>query len=557
MLKKLHSSIKKQFRHAYIDGNVYPCQMENQAKQENIHIIGSLGNENIDLQHIQRILLQDNIELGHAGEFMGKTTTHLKFNDHYVLKLHPDKNFAEERIATRWLSNLIENEREANVYHPSRTWFIQHQGSHWHIGNITRRLTPVHTLFESPDFPADKALSFIATICDMYLSYITRCDKRLDEGLSNFGFMDGKIYYLDDDIYAWDHFFAFSAWVAGWLRRYSHTWLNASRSRQLGETLRTLLHKHFNQSEGIDAPHIVAEQLKDMFFPSGNIQSAADHIIEILASYTYQADSPNIPVTTQGCMDDVTTWFDEYEPIAILSDIHANLPALKATLADIDRQGISRIFILGDLVGYGPHPTECLELLQKRGLLSLRGNHDHAIGTGNMVHSMTSSSSHIAEWTIHTIEDKQRLYLSNLPLKITLRPWMAVHGAPMDLTCFNGYIYQATALKNLQWMAQNSYKFCLHGHSHFQGIYILQDQQAKHIKGEIYIDISQEEAALICPGSVGQPRDGITKACYAVVRPRQAQVELKQVEYELRDVIHDMIIHKFPEQLIERLKTGT
>jgi len=528
--------------------------MDKSTKSE-IHIIGSLGDENIPLDHILELLTQDTTELTHEGEFMGKPTTHLKFNHDYVLKIHHDKQFSEQKIAIGWLNHLLEEEREANIYHPSRTWFIQYQGSHWHIANITQRLTPVHNLFESPDFPVEKALSFIVIICDIYLSYTNRCEKRLDEGLSNFGFVDGKIYYLDDDIYTWDHFFAFSAWIAGWLRRYSSTWLNKQRSSQLAETLSILLKKYFGSKKGIDASHIVAEQLKDMFFPQGSIQDSANQIIEILASYRTQEGGHPLSLSKHESMDDVISWFDEYEPVAILSDIHANLPALKATLADIDAQNIRRIFILGDLVGYGPHPQECLELLQKRGLLSLRGNHDHAIGTGNMVHSMTSSSSHVAEWTIQTLDKEQRAYLSSLPLKVSQRPWMAVHGAPMDLTCFNAYIYESTALKNLQWMVKNSYKFCLHGHSHFQGIYVLKGDQAIHIKNDV--DLSQEPASLICPGSVGQPRDGITKACYAVVHPRQAKVELKQVAYELRDVLRDMIIHHFPEQLMKRLKTGT
>jgi len=530
--------------------------MENHT-QENIRIIGGLGDEKISLEHILEVLKLGNTQLEHNGEFMGKPSTYLKYNDHYVLKLHPDKKFSDEKIATRWLNNLIEEERNADVYHPSRTWFIQHHDSHWHAGNITLRLTPIHTLLESANFPIDKSLSFITIICDMYLSYVTRCDKRLDEGLSNFGFMNGKIYYLDDDIYIWDHFFSFSAWVAGWLRRYSHTWLKGERARQFGKILRQLLDKYFHTTQGIDAPHIVAGQIKDMFFPQGNIQDAADCIIETLTScYQVQAlKNEGKSSIAQQSIEDVTKWFDEYDPIAILSDIHANLPALKATLADIDRQNITRIFVLGDLVGYGPHPKKCLELLQKRNILSLRGNHDHAIGTGNMVRSMTSSSSHVAEWTIQALEDKQRAYLSNLPLKITQRPWIAVHGAPMDMTCFNGYIYQSTALNNLKWMVENSYKLCLHGHSHFQGIYILHNNQSVHIKHDV--DLSQEQAALICPGSVGQPRDGITKACYAVVYPRQSKVEFQQVSYELREVIQDMVIHHFPEQLMQRLKTGT
>ncbi|MDQ6991227.1 MAG: metallophosphoesterase family protein [Mariprofundaceae bacterium] len=531
--------------------------MENTVHQENIQIIGNLGQDSITIQDIIKILEQDNMELSHEGEFIGKTTTHLKFNEQHVLKLHPNKHFSEHAIAVGWLSNLIEEEREADVYHPSRTWFIREQGDGWHLGNITQRLTPIHTFFELPDFPTEKGLQFIAIICDMYFSYNTRCGKRLDEGLSNFGFIDGKVYYLDDDIFNWDHFLAFSAWIAGWLRRYSNTWMNIKRSRQLGEILHSVLNKYFNQIQGIDAPHIVAEQLKDMFFPLGNIQNSADHIIEILAIYKMPESTSDISTTSSDTIEDVFAWLDDHEPIAILSDIHANLPALKATLDDIDRQGIDRIFILGDLVGYGPHPKECLELLQKRGLFSLRGNHDHAIGTGNMVRSMTSSSSQVAEWTIDQLPEDQRLYLCNLPLKITNRPWMSVHGAPMDPTCFNGYVYETTALKNLQWLLKNSYKYCLHGHSHFQGIYILDGHQSLHIKENIKVDLSQEQAALICPGSVGQPRDGKTDACYAIIDPRQAQVELKHVPYEFRDVVQDMIIHQFPEQLIHRLKTGT
>ncbi|MDQ6973625.1 MAG: metallophosphoesterase family protein, partial [Mariprofundaceae bacterium] len=353
--------------------------MKSKVKQKTIQMIGNLGDDSITIQHIVDILQNDTVELARDGEFIGKSTTHLKFNQQHVLKLHPDKKFMDEHIAARWLSNLLEEERQAAIYHPSRTWFIQYQGDHWHTGNITQRLTPIHTFVESADFSCEKSLQFIAIICDMYFSYTTRCDKRLDEGLSNFGFIDGKVYYLDDDIFNWDQFFSFSAWVAGWLRRYTHTWLNSTRASQLGELLHTLLDKHFSHKQGIDAPHIVAEQLRDMFFPLGNIQSAADHIIEILSTYDMpQNMSSDMLTVSRDTIEDIAGWFDDYESVAILSDIHANLPALKATLRDIDRQGIRRIFILGDLVGYGPHPKECLELLQQRGILSLRGNHDHA-----------------------------------------------------------------------------------------------------------------------------------------------------------------------------------
>jgi predicted phosphodiesterase len=297
----------------------------------------------------------------------------------------------------------------------------------------------------------------------------------------------------------------------------------------------------------------MAEQLHGMFFPSGEIEDVAHAFIDVLR----YGDSSCAEGKHQqfSDLDAFATCFDEDEPMAILADVHANLPALQAVLTEVRHRGIERIFVLGDLVGYGPHPKECIDLLREVGAISLRGNHDHAVGTGDMVLSMTSSSTWTAKWTLERLGDDDCDYLRHLPLRMTHRPWLAVHGAPVDKTFFNAYVYNRTAEANVRWVKEQGYRFALHGHSHLQGVYAEQGDDVICVK-DAKIDLEQYQTSLICPGSVGQPRGGEVGAAFAVLRPLSAQLELLCLPYQVNEIIQDMIIEGFPEQLMKRLKTG-
>jgi len=519
--------------------------------------IGAIGTTAIPEVISLALLNQQQQALGRDGEFIGKSTTCMYVDDHHVIKLNQQRSFTDGRIGLRWVEYCLIKERKIALYHPSRTWFLYRQNDEWVAGNITIRLQVFHQMFERPDLQTEEALPWIIQVCDKYLSHASQQEDRLDEGLSNFGLDGDTLYYLDDDIFGWDHFHAFSALLAGWFRRYSTAWFDHQATAQLGQEIKVMLKKHFQHDTGIDAPQIIAEQIKAMFFPSGVIQEAALSFREALLKHPTK-EFNHIQQQQDDALEQFSAYFNEDEPIALLGDIHANIPALEAVFTRLRMLKITRIFVVGDIVGYGPHPAACIDMLQQVGACSIRGNHDHAIGSGQPVRSMSTSSSWVATWTQQHITQDHRDYLINLPMRLLNRPWMAVHGAPVDETFFNAYVYDRTAEKNLQHMMNEGYLFCIHGHSHIQAVYNMQwGGEAHKIINQQEIDLSMPATAkLICPGSVGQPRDSNTCAAFSVLYPKEQRLINYREPYPVAETIQDMITHGFPEQLIQRLRQG-
>ncbi|MDQ7001820.1 MAG: metallophosphoesterase family protein, partial [Ghiorsea sp.] len=253
---------------------------------------------------------------------------------------------------------------------------------------------------------------------------------------------------------------------------------------------------------------------------------------------------------------DIATWFQGESPVAIISDVHANLPALTAVLDDIDESNIQHILCLGDIVGYGPHPSECIKILQERRIFSIRGNHDYMVGSGKDFSHGSSSSLHVAHWTIDRMSQAEREWLATLPLQYWKNNIMLVHGAPKDPTFFNAYVYERTAEPNLLWMEAHDLPICFHGHSHLQGMYLFKHKQVSLHKELTTYNIQENTQSLICPGAVGQPRSGISGAEYAIYDPQSKQITFKRIDYDIEAVTQDMKRFEFPEQLITRLKQG-
>ncbi len=519
-----------------------------------IRIIGSISGKQEAASCIAALLTASEESLTHGGDFTGKPITSIKASATHILKLHMGGGFSDEKIATSWVMHNLEKNRQSGLYHPDKTWFLIEQDQTWHAGNITPRMQPLHVLIEQCG-PA-QAMSWLIKVCKIYISHAANFQDRLDEGLSNFGLADdNRLYYLDDDFYTWDHFLSFTHMLAGWFRHYSGSWLDETKARELGRQLSSIIHEAFDNTPGIDSVHVVYEHLGSQFLHN-QAQVCAEHCRQELmeASHNVQPESSHKSDALHPHTTEVSTWLNEDEPIGVLADVHANLPALRAVLEELDRQNIQRIMVAGDIVGYGPHPAECIELLSERGAACLRGNHDHIVGTGVPVASMQGSRLIAAEWTINHLDEHYKRWLTALPLQWRFPPWIAMHGAPMDPTFFNAYIYDRTAERNLQWLQANQFDFCLHGHSHLQGIYWLKQGNIRYGKGAH--DAILHKTSLICPGSVGQPRGGIPGAEFAILRPTSHKIQMRIIDYDLDETIRDMRRHRLPGQLMQRLRNG-
>ena len=242
--------------------------------------------------------------------------------------------------------------------------------------------------------------------------------------------------------------------------------------------------------------------------------------------------------------------------LAILSDIHANLVALDAVRADLPE--IDEVWVLGDIVGYGPQPNEVIAALQQMGARSVLGNHDGAaIGTVDP-HDFNPDAARAIGWTAQVLDDNARAYLASLPEVRCAGELTAVHGSPRDPIW--EYI-TSVELAAINFEAFET-RFGLFGHTHLPIIFA----ERQTTDGETQVealtatpDRSIELGsgrAMLNPGSVGQPRDGNAASSYLLFDIERGVAEFRRVSYDIDRVQRLMRDADLPARLIERLSWG-
>ena len=231
-------------------------------------------------------------------------------------------------------------------------------------------------------------------------------------------------------------------------------------------------------------------------------------------------------------------------PTAVISDIHANLDALKTVLKDIDARGVEEIVCLGDIIGYGPDPCACLDLVAKRCKWALMGNHDFAVLYEPT--SFNTSAETSAFWTRRQFEvekdsalrRKRWEYLGSLEIRHKALGGLCVHASPRRP--INEYIFPDDVITAPTKMGQIFDKFeerCFVGHTHVTGVFTSEPDfyPPAELEGQAY-RFRDGEKCIINPGSVGQPRDRDPRASYAIVH--DDRVEFVRIEYDVEAVVN-------------------
>lgn len=241
--------------------------------------------------------------------------------------------------------------------------------------------------------------------------------------------------------------------------------------------------------------------------------------------------------------------------IALLSDIHANLPALEAVCDDLPQ--VDEVWVLGDIVGYGPQPNQVIGVLQAMGARSVLGNHDGAaIETVDAAYFNPDARAAI-EWTRSVIDDNARAYIASLPEVRRDGEMTAVHGSPRDPIW--EYVTGAeVAAKNFDAYET---RLCVFGHTHLPVIYRQDDGAVETMPGLPGSSLALDSRrAMVNPGSVGQPRDGLADAAYAIVQVDApdggGSVEFRRVRYDVDRTQRLMREVGLPVRLVERLSYG-
>lgn len=497
-----------------------------------IDIVGAIAPEHaIDEARIREALCGTPQTLSHGGTFTGRPGTKLIVTDDLVVKLREELCYAP-RDMRRWIDLALDKERLLRVHTPHKTWFLLWRGSDAVIANITPRLQPLHDLRH---LERETFLPLLGKVVELCIRAAAHHDLRLDEGLSNFGVdAAGALYYLDDETYDWDHFTGLTEMLGVWIRQLEV--LDAATGRWLGDCLRAAITNEFHDPH---AARVLAEGLRGILALTERQIAARDACVAALAP----------PARSR-------TRAPRAKAFALLADVHANLPALEAVLAALREHDVREGIVLGDIVGYGPHPGECIERLKEAGLAVLKGNHDHAVATGAFGGGFSANGRWVAQWTRDNLAPWALQWLEGLPLYYEGEDWLAVHGAPIDRTFFNAYVYNRTYEDNLDHLRERGIRFCFHGHSHLRGVYF-ETPRERGFRDDRAMDLSGLRHALICPGSVGQTRRGIGGiAEFAIFDAETKRLQLLDVPYDPEITIERMRVFRFPDQLQQRLRSG-
>ncbi len=242
----------------------------------------------------------------------------------------------------------------------------------------------------------------------------------------------------------------------------------------------------------------------------------------------------------------------------IVSDIHSNLAALEAVIADAQKRGgFDAIWCLGDTVGYGPDPGACLSLLQQYPLVAVAGNHDRAAQNVKESADFNNAAAVAAHWTAEQLSPGERSFLAGLPEVAIEQEFTLVHGslrAPLREYLLNAEAAAAT-------FSRLTTTNCLVGHSHLP--FLCQENRT----GPQFLNFSEDETFgldtrrwIANPGSVGQPRDYDPRPSYAIFNREgpdsRGALERHRVEYDRAATQEKMRKAGLPRSLIDRLDHG-
>lgn len=242
----------------------------------------------------------------------------------------------------------------------------------------------------------------------------------------------------------------------------------------------------------------------------------------------------------------------------VLTDIHGNLEALDACLADARGHAFDSTLVLGDLVGYGPDPNTVVERVQALAPVAIvRGNHDKVACGLEQAEGFNTVAKSAAKWTLDMLRPAYREWLAALPEGPTDVDDVVeiCHGSPVDE---DAYIFDE--LDAVRALKVANRPLCLFGHTHYPVTFELSADSLDSIGSasapQMQVQMKDGCKYLINPGSVGQPRDGDPRAAYAIVDTKQRRVELYRVRYAVEETQAKIIKAGLPEVLAQRLAVG-
>ena len=235
----------------------------------------------------------------------------------------------------------------------------------------------------------------------------------------------------------------------------------------------------------------------------------------------------------------------------IIADIHANLEGLQVVLADIKAQKCTHVVCLGDVVGYGANPKECLDIIRGMNIPVVKGNHDEYIGSSEDPEGFNDAAAEAVNWSRNQLTEDDRKWLRELKYFRLVANFSIVH-ATMDAPQRWGYVFEK--LEAAASFTYQNTQVCFFGHTHVPVAFI----RDTGVRGGTYSKFRVESGKkyFVNVGSVGQPRDGDPRAAYVIYDLPQQTIELRRLDYDIATAQRKIRAAGLPERLAERLSTG-
>lgn len=238
--------------------------------------------------------------------------------------------------------------------------------------------------------------------------------------------------------------------------------------------------------------------------------------------------------------------------IGVISDVHSNLAALEAVLRELDRRSIERIICLGDVIGYGPQPNECIQLIRSAAEVVLLGNHDAMALTKLKASQVNPYALEAMRWTKNEISKEHLEWLRTLPYLYSEDQFLFVHASPKSPSDWK-YIGRLNEVAEaIEYFSE---KVCMIGHTHRPFFAGIDRQGALFFDSRTKIRLDDFPKLLINAGSVGQPRDHDPRAAALVIDDNS--IELLRVEYDVQKTQKLMKMNGLPDYLSRRLGEGS
>lgn len=468
-----------------------------------------------------------------------KATTRLLKTRDWVFKTDVHQRTPDKAGLRARLQRLLVVALQVDLWHPAKCWFLLRTAQGWWPVSACPLLT---TIRHAPTW--ETRIQWWTRMVTFGLEVSLEHGIGLDMNPSNFAFADPQseqLYYLDDEFYAQHDCFDIAEAVVA--RIPEEPQAAPEKWEPWGQQLAAALQAHCQER---DQWRRFIDGIREYPLPASleAPRAALVHGLQV------QARSPAVAARPKALRDPQRT--------CIFADVHGNLPALDSILRQARQLQVDSYLFLGDVVSYGPFPRQCIQrLAELKNLISLRGNHDHTVGTGVPENGSNRVAQTLDMWTVQQLTRDERDWLLALPVEYQDEHWLLVHGAPQDPRRFYAYVYELTYKDNLAYLAQQDLAVCFYGHTHVQFMYHrFADQREVKTAPERIELFRPHERLLINPGSVGQPRDGDPRAAFAIWERATNIVTFYRLPYPVNITTNAIKKEGLPEDLVYRLEVG-